>query len=227
MDDTKSQIDICQYTLDVIQFDKSSGNTLALGKSVSPNKGIIKGYQNLHYRNNQFNIRYYHFVNKSYNFLHFITVSTDMLYFHQRYFNHYNTSRLAYCKRFFKILKNICVGVPTNITFEASQRCNKFIHAHIIVYCKKSILAKLVKEMKDSFTNEHKLHPTGKQSAIKVSEKNYSTIEKAISYFLGRHYDGSWKQEFYCYTTNFEPKPLTITQVKDAKISKKGKVHFE
>ena len=219
-------IDKCQYTLDVIQFDKSLEKHSALGESVSPNKGIIKGYQNLIYRSKQFNLRYVHFFNKCHNFLHFITISADMLYFHQRYFNHYNTTRLSYCKRFFKILKNICVGVPTNITFEESRRAGKFIHAHLIVYCKKAVLHKLMKSMKDAFTNEHHLTSGGKQSAVYLSEKNYATIDKVICYFLGRQSDGSWKQEFYCYSTNFKLKDLSIEQVKSYKSSKKGIVSF-
>ncbi len=224
---TTLSIDKCQYTLDVIQFDKSLEKHSALGKSVSLNNGIIKGYQNLIYRSKQFNLRYVHFFNKCHNFLHFITVSADMLYFHQRYFNHYNTTRLSYCKRFFKILKNITVGVPTNITFEKSKRAGKFIHAHLIVYCKKAVLHKLLKEMKDSFTNEHHLTSGGKQSAVYTSEKCYATIDRAICYYLGRNLDGSWKQEFYCYTTNFKLKDLTIAQVKSAKTNKNGIVDFE
>ena len=219
-------IDKCQYTLDVIQFDKSLEKHSALGESVSLNKGIIKGYQNLIYRSKQFNLRYVHFFNKCHNFLHFITISADMLYFHQRYFNHYNTNRLSYCKRFFKILKNICVGVPTNITFEESRRAGKFIHAHLIVYCKKAVLHKLMKFMKDAFTNEHHLTSGGKQSAVYLSEKNYATIDKVICYFLGRQSDGSWKQEFYCYSTNFKLKDLSIEQVKSYKSSTKGIVSF-
>ncbi len=224
---TTLSIDKCQYTLDVIQFDKSLEKHSALGKSVSLNNGIIKGYQNLIYRSKQFNLRYVHFFNKCHNFLHFITVSADMLYFHQRYFNHYNTTRLSYCKRFFKILKNITVGVPTNITFEKSKRAGKFIHAHLIVYCKKAVLHKLLKEMKDSFTNEHHLTSGGKQSAVYTSEKCYATIDRAICYYLGRNMDGSWKQEFYCYTTNFKLKDLTIAQVKSVKTNKNGIVDFE
>ncbi len=219
-------IDNCEQLLDVIQFDKSLEKHSALGKSVSINNSIIKGYQNVHYRTKQFNLRYVHFFNKSHNYLHFITISTDLLYFHQRYFNHYNTTRLSYCKRFFKILKKHCVGIPTNITFEESKRAGKFIHAHLIVYCKKVLLHKLVNELKDSFTNEHYLTTGGKQSAVKVSEKNYSTIEKAITYFLGRNYDGSWKQEFYCYSTNFILKDLSVAQTISLKNPNKCVVHL-
>lgn len=201
-------IDNCQEILDVIKLNQKMGEYVCLGKCTPVTKRIIKEYQNVNIRLSRYKRRFNHFINSYTGFLHFITVSCDMLYFHQRYFNHYNTTRLHYAKKFQQIISKIVGNIPCNITFEESRRAGKFIHAHIIIYCKKSIRDNIIRELKDSFTNEHKLYKNGLQKAIKLSEKNISTIEKAIKYFLGLNPDGSWKKEFYCYSSNFEPKSL-------------------
>lgn len=185
-----------------------------LGKLSLPNNGIIKESQNLRKRQKLYQKLTYHYHNKCDRYLHFITISTDLLYFVQRYWNNpSNIETISYAKKFIRLIQKSVGEIETHVTIEHSKRAH-FCHAHIILYCQKKQLQIIYENLKNSFTNEHKILKSGKQKAVKISEKNYSTIAKAIMYFLGKHTDGSWKHEYYYQSMNFVPKDIPIVQSK-------------
>lgn len=185
-----------------------------LGKLSLPNNGIIKESQNLVKRQKLYQKLTYHYNNKCDRYLHFITVSADMLYFVERYYNNpQNITLISFAKKFIRLIQKSVGEIETHITIERSKRGN-FCHAHIILYCQKKQLQIIYNSLKDAFTNEHKILKSGKQHAVKISQKDYSTISKAIMYFLGKHTDASWKVEYYYQTYNFTPKSIPIVQSK-------------
>lgn len=222
---TTTPTDIIIDVTKVVRPPDMSG--ASLGKPHSLSKGIIRECQLIKYRNTYFRKCFKHFhVNRNAYYLHFITVSCDMLYFVQRYFNNpRNITRLRFAKKFVKLIGNATIGTETNITIEKSRR-GQFVHAHIILYCEKKKMLKIVEELKNAFTNEH-LILNGKQNAVKISEKDYATIHRAIKYFLGQHIDGTWKHEFLCFVKNFSPNPLAITQDNLPKYNKHGIISFD
>lgn len=185
-----------------------------LGKLSLPNNGIIKESQNLVKRQKLYQKLTYHFRNKCDRYLHFITVSADLLYFVQRYYNNPSgITRISFAKKFIRLIQKAVGEIGTHVLIEESKR-ELFVHAHIIVYCQKKQLQILYENLKDAFTNEHKIRKSGKQIAVKISQKDYSTIDRAIMYFLGKHTDGSWKREYYYQTYNFTLKSIPIVQSK-------------
>lgn len=176
----------------------------SLGELKLPTAGIIKDAQNVIKRQKLYNRLFYHFSRKCDRYLHFITVSADLLYFVQRYYNNpSNITRLSFTKKFIKLINNATKSVPCHVTIEKSRR-HEFVHAHIILYCQKRVLQDVYANLKDSFTNEHKIMQNGKQVAVKISEKDYSNIETGIVYFLGKTKKLQWKPEFVCYSYNFD-----------------------